>query len=774
METTLRPVRPACLIPDDAPELAARFVKSRSLAWGGFASYVIPYSRSEGLSEQWEELIGLFDPDRVIAVGPLPQAERDRLHDAGWFVYPRDDPMALSMQYSTMLYSVLGAVAEDLRPPESTSFVIVPEDPRGIRGYLPLLARYGTLNEEELKHVLESRAPSYEYHLDLTKLVRIERVHPQRGSPHLFAGDLRGWVQEEQLEHVLTLQDLTLRGLRITGETRSEKDRGLRDVEDEYYAPVVVTGSAYDSVEDFALYWNLRADHFFARPFPLWLPLDNLQDEYGLADVERALELANEDYVVPRVRMRDVRIVSASTGTAELKERLRETYSEARIGFERLADLFRTTCYYHHVTEQSTAQFEQGRASIRSPRPEAFKRLVPHVDEVAYDVRVDGMWLPQSKAMAEHLGRFPDHARELISRKGTLRFVKPFNREFFEADLLEVRTPDGWGLLSSFFEESGYGIEPTAKSAAALGQLALLGGTGNLKVIASSKVRKLLLELSLRRGGERLWVAERKVLPFGRFEEELGKEPARAILRWLVERRVLFRGADLECPRCGLKIWYAMDRVSEVWRCDGCQEASPIPVEMDRTLWHYRINELYARGHDQGSLTPLLTLRTLLEAWRGGPGDIGFGFYPGVELRAKEGAEAPFAHKEIDLVAVHGSDLVLAECKESTEHLCDPEKASRFARQLADSIVLADHLGASRLVIASSTAFPEDKASLLREVPAGHSVELLWLDERHLLDPNFFANPLSFPRVDGGVGKPEGWEKEYLKLLGAALSDSGA
>jgi hypothetical protein len=77
-------------------------------------------------------------------------------------------------------------------------------------------------------------------------------------------------------------------------------------------------------------------------------------------------------------------------------------------------------------------------------------------------------------------------------------------------------------------------------------------------------------------------------------------------------------------------------------------------------------------------------------------------------------------------------------------------------------------------VIASSTAFPEDKASLLREVPAGHSVELLWLDERHLLDPNFFANPLSFPRVDGGVGKPEGWEKEYLKLLGAALSDSGA
>ena len=88
METTLRPARPACLIPDDDPDMAARFARSRCLAWGGQASHVLPFSRSGSLSERWEELLGLFDLDRVFAIGPLSGAEDERLHDAGWFVVP--------------------------------------------------------------------------------------------------------------------------------------------------------------------------------------------------------------------------------------------------------------------------------------------------------------------------------------------------------------------------------------------------------------------------------------------------------------------------------------------------------------------------------------------------------------------------------------------------------------------------------------------------------------------------------------------------------------
>lgn len=326
-------------------------------------------------------------------------------------------------------------------------------------------------------------------------------------------------------------------------------------------------------------------------------------------------------------------------------------------------------------------------------------------------------------------------------------------------------------MLRSVFEERGYYITPTAKAAAALGQLDLIGGVANLKVLASSKVRELLRVLSRRRGERRPFVAQRKTLKFEHFRAKLGREVARDVLRWLVERRVVFRGAVLECPRCRLSGWYAIDRVGEVWRCDVCQEDSSIPLEPEKTEWHYHINELYAHGHNQGTLTPLLTLHAMSRAWSDRTSGEGLGFYPGVELRAKEGARVPFPDKELDLVVLRGSDLVLAECKESTEHLVEPEKASEFARQLADTVVLADHLGASQLLVTSSTTFPVEKEVLLQEAPADRSVELLWLDGRALLDPHFFWNPLAFLGASGGAGKPEGWDDEYLESLRIGLPD---
>jgi hypothetical protein len=48
VSTTLRPVRPAVLIPEDDPGMAARFARSRSLAWGGHACYALPFSCAFG------------------------------------------------------------------------------------------------------------------------------------------------------------------------------------------------------------------------------------------------------------------------------------------------------------------------------------------------------------------------------------------------------------------------------------------------------------------------------------------------------------------------------------------------------------------------------------------------------------------------------------------------------------------------------------------------------------------------------------------------------
>jgi hypothetical protein len=121
---------------------------------------------------------------------------------------------------------------------------------------------------------------------------------------------------------------------------------------------------------------------------------------------------------------------------------------------------------------------------------------------------------------------------------------------------------------------------------------------------------------------------------------------------------------------------------------------------------------------------------------------------------------------------MRGSSLVLAECKETTEILSEPDEVASFARQVGDLVVLADHLGAAHLLVTSSTTLPEDKGPLLGEVPAQRSVEISWLDGHHLLDPNFILHPLSHPPVTGErYEKPEGWETDYLDWARRSVTD---
>ena len=798
VSTTLRPARPAVLIPEDDPGLAARFAESRSLAWGGHAGFALPFSRSEGLREPWRRLLDFLDPDQVYALGVSrrpavspgvvnmhaphakpPRSLAERMQDGlGRLLYTAEEgPERLFIGTSTLMHSVLGAVDENLKPPDSERFVVVPRVHRGYSSspYLPVVARYGAVDDAALEDALNDvYSHRYRFELDLSDSVRVEEVGAAGDLLGVLAGNLSDLFEAGEEERALTLPQLTLTGLQITCRAtshgmsrRSEGGRRMRR------RPVVVTGED-GSVADFALFWNLRSEHYFAGPFPIWMPLDLLADAEAPAAIRDALGRVRPSVGESSPRKEDLLIVSSSVESDELRDRLGELYPEASIGAEDLVDLFTETCEYYYAKEKLPAHFVRGRASIRVPEPEELKKnLLPGVDYVAYEAAVEGMWLPQGEAMGWHLGWLD--SRDDISLRGSLRFVKQLNKEFSERDLLDLRTPDGWTLLRSVFEERGYDVSPTSKSRTSLGQLALLGGVENLKVVASSKVHALLREMSLGRGEERAFVSDRRTEQIGRFDSEWGREAGRDLLNWLIERRLLFRGTNIKCPRCELKRWYEVDRIGETWRCDGCKEDMPIPLHPQSVTWRYRINELYAHGHDQGTLTPLLTLYAMHLAW--GTSSIygGLGFYPGVELKAKEGADVPFGNKEIDLVAMRGGKLILAECKESARPFSEPEEAASFAQQLGDLVVLAEHLGASQVLAASPTAFPDDKDVLLADIPADRSVDLGWLDVRDLLDPNFYLHPLNHPTATGGlIGKPEGWETEYLDWVRRSVADQTA
>ena len=196
-------------------------------------------------------------------------------------------------------------------------------------------------------------------------------------------------------------------------------------------------------------------------------------------------------------------------------------------------------------------------------------------------------------------------------------------------------------------------------------------------------------------------------------------------------------------------------------------EDSPVPLDQRETRWQYRVNELYARGHDQGTITVLLTLYAMSNAWARFSSREGLGYYPGVKLRRKAGGSVPVEEvDDIDVVVMRNDKLILVECKESAEFLDEPANVPKFAKQLSKRYEVASHMGASHLIVATSTRWPPEKGPLLQDVPSNPSVEIQWWDERYLLDPHF-----AFPRVSHpGAETPEGWADMYLDWVARNLA----
>ncbi len=127
---------------------------------------------------------------------------------------------------------------------------------------------------------------------------------------------------------------------------------------------------------------------------------------------------------------------------------------------------------------------------------------------------------------------------------------------------------------------------------------------------------------------------------------------------------------------------------------------------------------------------------------------------------------------EIDLVVLQGGKLTFVECKEDGRHLENPEKAVEFAVQLAELVSISEHYGVERILLTTSTSFPEDKSPLMDQISADSDVELVWLDSETILDPNPF-HPLSYVGGDpSDYARPEGWSDQYLQWVQRSVTDS--
>ncbi len=759
--TRIRPAKLAFAIPDDDPRIALRAVQSCCSAWGGYAYVIVPCSRNTGLSRDWKAVLWATDPDAVVDCGVLSEEDKEELERRDLSVRDwRDADEALYLG-EALQRSALAAFGEWLDPSESEHFVVVAELSDNDPLYLPVLARWGALDDAALGRAV--RRLWYEYRDLPVGYSAFARLRPVDFSGHptdALLGRVPARAEGESDAGLgLKLPDLTRIGLAASGPAWAGGGTPEEPQLEEGYADfVVVTGEA-DSVPDLALYWNLRNERLGAEPFPLWLPLNVLDGERGEALVEEAVGMTNPGIRRELPKGSQLYILSASASQPELEALLSPRFPDAVVRTERLSDFF-TGRWKHYLTEeQAPVYFEDGSSRLPRPRPREFREFLPLLDRAVYELDIDGVRFPQSKAIRGSIFGNKPHR---ITKGGALEHLPYTTDRAPKSNLPTIQLPDGWTLLSALFEEHGYDCEPTQKSKLSLGQLSLLGGLSNAGVLSSSKVYETLKKLSGRRGeGREFATTERRTEALNYFDRAWGRDSGRELLRWLVERRVLLRGAELACPRCWLKRWYAVDRIGEVWRCDGCQEDMPIPLNPDATYWRYRINELFAVGYDQGTLLPLLVLRLLHSSWGTSSDKSGFGCYPGVELRAKAGASVPVEHVEIDLVALRHGRLLLFECKESGEQLNEPGETSLFAEQLSGLVAVADHLCASRVVNVTTTAFPKDKALLLSDLPREHAAEVEWWEGESILDP--------YPYTLGEERRPDGWPERYLDMVSRTL-----
>ncbi|MBI4301478.1 MAG: hypothetical protein HY664_02585 [Chloroflexi bacterium] len=688
----LRPFRLGFFVPPDDPKIVARVIDSCCLTWCGYCNVIIPYP-SNGLTEDWKSILEVLDPDHLVDCVDISEVDKADFTERGQHVERWQDPMATFYVNGAIQYSALKAFGEFLKSPSPKHIVINPTLNEVDPLYLHVIARFGRLRESFMEQTLDLhnwvRSTNYAqfvpvkeadftgYTQDILLGISPPSAHNSRGS---------GMVSYTKLV------DLTRLGLKTRSPSYSHGGgtAGNPQFDEGYAERIIITGGA-GNIFDFALYWNLRGERPWSWPFPLWVPLDILESDLGQKIVKIALGWQNHSHSIGKFGSK-LFIISSSASQSEMETRLRAGFPEAIIKTNELHKFFTGGWKYYLVEEQREVHFNKGHARVPLPKPEVLEKFAPG-DRIAYEVGIDGAHLPQSKSLtARFLPR--------ITHRGALQW---FSYVDYWPDLFDVQIPDGFSILSSMVEDHGYECVPSDKGRLALGQLALLGGVENVKVIASSKVYKVLKELSHSKGQaddgqRRAFVADRPTAQFSRFRDAWGRSAAKVLVPWLVEKRVLFRGTNLRCPFCQLERWYEVDRMGEMWRCDGCQTNSPIPLGLDVTQWKYRVNELYAVGHDQGTLTHLLAMFSMHPIFHFSEFSL-LGYYPGILLKGKEGASVPVQNLEIDLVAIWDGKLILVECKDSGEDLTRDE--------VGKLVKVANHFGSSQLLFVTPTRFPQ-------------------------------------------------------------------
>jgi hypothetical protein len=224
-----------------------------------------------------------------------------------------------------------------------------------------------------------------------------------------------------------------------------------------------------------------------------------------------------------------------------------------------------------------------------------------------------------------------------------------------------IYLPEGKDILARWLKEAGFKFQLNDHTRYAQGFTKRFGGFEKTANLVYAKGTKIFVALSSVRAKQSGFVY-RQISGFLEKQFHLSSQDAQNIvgqnLPPLLEAGLVYRGYPLRCPTCSLEDWYKLDSVKEFVECSGCAESFQLS-SLDKISFTYKPNELAARFFNSGGHAVLMTA-IFLNQIMSYSGLIEFGG----DLIRLDGRDQP---REIDLFALAGDFLLLAECKSRPE-----------------------------------------------------------------------------------------------------------
>jgi hypothetical protein len=189
-----------------------------------------------------------------------------------------------------------------------------------------------------------------------------------------------------------------------------------------------------------------------------------------------------------------------------------------------------------------------------------------------------------------------------------------------------------------------------------------------------------------------------QLYPGERFRDEKEDE-----LHYLLERKVFFQGAELQCPWCGTRAWYIVDDLKSDMRCSGCYAEFSLQSAPE---WSFKLNELVRNALSRYGILPVLeTLYKLAFHHLLGFGDGMFLFTPSLDIFPKNDQNC---FTDLDIIAVANGRFIVGEVKTSPEGFRGQfPKLKVIATELLPDVIL---------LTARGNNWPEDIEAEIRKL----------------------------------------------------------